>query len=128
MNNKEELLNLVCDEALSAIYDYFQFAGDMKTEEYTAELMNKMTLAVKASIRFNNKLVKALEEDVIKLSPQASSMLNTFYSYYEQMPKTEEQVSSIGGTALIDVYTGMLQNITPLALLISTELSSKSEQ
>ena len=87
-----------------------------------------MTLAVKASIRFNNKLVKALEEDVIKLSPQASSMLNSFYSYYEQMPKTEEQVSSIGGTALIDVYTGMLQNITPLALLISTELSSKSEQ
>lgn len=128
MNSKEELLNLACDEALSAIYDYFQFAGDMKTEEYTSELMNKMTLAVKASIRFNNKLVKALEEDVIKLSPQASSMLNSFYSYYEQMPKTEEQVSSIGGTALIDVYTGMLQNITPLALLISTELSSKSEQ
>ena len=128
MNNKEELLNLACDEALSSIYDYFQFAGDMKTEEYTSELMNKMTLAVKASIRFNNKLVKALEEGVIKLSPQASSMLNAFYSYYEQMPKTEEQVSSIGGTSLIDVYTGMLQNITPLALLISTELSSKFER
>ena len=59
------------------------------------------------------------------LSPQALSMLNSFYSFYEQMPKNASEVENTGGAVLMDVYTGIIQNITPIALLISTELSTK---
>lgn len=125
LNKKEEELLAKSEEALELLYDYFQYSSNCKPDEYTNELMNKMTNAVKASIRFNNVLVKALEEKVIVLSPQALSMLNSFYSFYEQMPKNESEVENIGGTSLMEVYTGIIQNMTPIALLISTELSTK---
>lgn len=127
LSDKEELLNNACDEALSKIYDYFQFAGVSKSDEYTTDLMNKMTDAIKATIRFNNSLTKALKDRVIELTPQALSILNTYYAYYDQMPKREEEVSEVGGSALMEVYTGMLKNMTPIALMISTQLSAKME-
>lgn len=127
LNDKESFLNDACDEALSVIYDYFQVSESNKSNEYTNEIMNKMTNAVKATIRFNNTLLKALNENVIKLSPQASNMLNMFYSFYDQMPHTEEQVSETGGTALMDIYTGMIQSMTPIALLVSSEMSARKE-
>ena len=120
LNEKEEALLSKCDEALELLYDYFQYSSNSRPDEYTNELMNKMTNAVKASIRFNNALTKALEDKVVVLSPQALNMLNSFYSYYDQ-----SDVEDIGGSALMEVYTGIIQNITPIALLISTELSTK---
>jgi len=125
LNEKEEALLSKCDEALELLYDYFQYSSNSRPDEYTNELMNKMTNAVKASIRFNNALTKALEDKVVVLSPQALNMLNSFYSYYDQVPKKESDVEDIGGSALMEVYTGIIQNITPIALLISTELSTK---
>ena len=41
------------------------------------------------------------------------------------MPKNASEVENTGGAVLMDVYTGIIQNITPIALLISTELSTK---
>ena len=125
LTQQEETLNKGCDEMLTIVYDYFKFAGEMKTSDYTVELMNKMTNAVKATIRFSNILTKSLENKSFVLDPQACSMLNTFYSFYDQMPKSEEEVSAAGGRALMEVYTGMLQSITPIAILISSELSAK---
>ena len=125
LNKKEEALLAKSEEALELLYDYFQYSSNCKPCDYTSELMNKMTEAVKASIRFNNSLVKALEDKVVVLSPQALSMLNSFYSFYEQMPKNASEVENTGGAVLMDVYTGIIQNITPIALLISTELSTK---
>ncbi len=122
LNEKEEALLAKSEEALELLYDYFQYSSNCKPCDYTSELMNKMTEAVKASIRFNNSLVKALEDKVVVLSPQALSMLNSFYSFYEQMPKNASEVENIGGAALMDVYTGIIQNITPIALLISSSM------
>ena len=127
LSQKEVELNKDCDDMLQVVYDYFKFAGESKASEYTNELMNKMTDAVKATIRFNNKLTKAINDKTFVLDPQACSMLNTFYSFYEQMPKTEEEVSAAGGRALMEVYTSMLQNMTPIAIMISTELSAKQQ-
>lgn len=120
MLTKEDLYK-ASDEALKPIYDYFQEVNGLKADEYTTTLMNKMTNAIKATIRFNNVLNQAIQEKLIFLDQHSVSLLNSFYSYYDSMPKSEVEVSESTGSVLMEIYTGMIQSMTPIALFVASQ-------
>lgn len=116
MNNED--LHKACDETLQPIYDYFKTSSELKADEYTTDLMNKMTQAVKACIRFNNTLNEAIKDKLVVLDQQGVNLLNTFYSYYDSLPRSEVEVTESTGEVLMEVYTGIIQSMTPIALFI----------
>lgn len=127
MELSEQELNLYkeSNKVLEALYSYFEEEVKGNPKEFTVDLMNKMTDAIKACIRYNNVLTTSIKDKIIVLNEKGISLLNSFYNYYDQLPKKENEVADASGQGLMEVYSGIIQTMTPIAMFIISFFDEK---